>query len=255
MQIRILGCSGGIGGTLRTTSILINDNILIDAGTGLGDLTLEALAKIDYIFLTHSHLDHIACLPLLVDSVISMRSNPIQVYALPETISTLRAHIFNWHIWPDFSEIPSKEHPFMTWHQIEVDKTYAPEIGVLITPLHAEHTVPALGYYIHHDQAGLVFSGDTCYNPSFWQKLKTLPHLHYLIIETAFANRERSLAERSKHLCPSMLAEELQHFTGDAAVYITHLKPNEMELIMQEVAVGTAPRHIAMLTNGHIFEL
>src|SRR6478672_3750354 len=109
MKVRVLGCSGGIGGSLRTTSLLVDDDILVDAGTGVGDLTLEGLARIDHVFVTHSHLDHIACIPFLVDTTCWMRRNPITVYALRETIEALKAHIFNWKIWPDFTQIPNAD--------------------------------------------------------------------------------------------------------------------------------------------------
>ena len=44
MKLRVLGCSGGIGGRhLRTTSLLVDNDILIDAGTGVGDVSLAEL--------------------------------------------------------------------------------------------------------------------------------------------------------------------------------------------------------------------
>jgi ribonuclease BN (tRNA processing enzyme) len=108
MKVRILGCSGGIGGRhLRTTSMLVDHDILIDAGTGVADLSLAELAMIDHVFITHSHLDHIASLPLMIDSIADMRDKPLTVYATDSTLEILKNHIFNWAIWPDFSEIPS----------------------------------------------------------------------------------------------------------------------------------------------------
>src|SRR5437763_1078457 len=102
MKIRVLGCSGGIGGRLRTTALLVDEDILLDAGTGVGDLSLESLAKIDHIFVTHSHLDHVTSIPFLVDTVCWMRKRPIVVYGIRETLDILRAHLFNWKLWPDF---------------------------------------------------------------------------------------------------------------------------------------------------------
>src|SRR6185312_16450709 len=103
MIIRILGCSGGIGGKhLRTTSMLVDDDVLIDAGTGVGDLTLAELTAIDHVFLTHSHLDHTVSIPFLVDTMSGTRTTPLEVHALPETIEVLARHIFNWKVWPDF---------------------------------------------------------------------------------------------------------------------------------------------------------
>jgi phosphoribosyl 1,2-cyclic phosphodiesterase len=97
MKLRILGCSGGIGSNLRTTSMLLDHDVLIDAGTGVGDLSLDEMREIDHVFLTHSHLDHIACIPFMLDSVAGMRNRPLMIDATEET---LRQHIFNWIIWP-----------------------------------------------------------------------------------------------------------------------------------------------------------
>ena len=118
MQISILGCSGGIGENLRTTSLLIDDTILIDMGTGVGDLSLEAMQRIDTAFLTHAHLDHIATLPMMLDSVGPQRDKPLLVYAQQETLDDIKTHIFNNRIWPDFTQIPSVEAPFLEFKTI-----------------------------------------------------------------------------------------------------------------------------------------
>src|SRR5258706_13840244 len=114
MRLRVLGCSGGIGGRhLRTTSFLVDSDILIDAGTGVGDLTLAELSQIDYIFITHSHLDHVTSIPFLVDTVGGMRSKPLVVYATRATPDIMKNHLFNWALWPDLSGIPRPWPPFL----------------------------------------------------------------------------------------------------------------------------------------------
>src|SRR5438045_1003394 len=114
MKLRILGCSGGIGGRhLRTTSMLLDNDVLIDAGTGVSDLSLTELSMIDHVFVTHSHLDHVTSIPFMVDTVGGMRDRPLTVHALPETVEVLRNHLFNWSIWPDFTQIPSIENPLL----------------------------------------------------------------------------------------------------------------------------------------------
>ena len=118
MKVRVLGCSGAIAKDCRTTSFLIDQDVLIDAGTGVGDLTLDEMRRIDHVLLTHSHLDHVAALPLMVDAIASQRTTPIQVHALQGTIDALRAHIFNNTIWPDFSKIPTPDAPFITFHPL-----------------------------------------------------------------------------------------------------------------------------------------
>ena len=110
MRLRVLGCSGGIGGRhLRTTSFLVDHDVLLDAGSGVGDLSLAELTQIDHIFVTHSHLDHVTSIPFLVDTVGGMRTRPVTVYTSGATIEILKHHLFNWAIWPDFTEIPSAE--------------------------------------------------------------------------------------------------------------------------------------------------
>jgi ribonuclease BN (tRNA processing enzyme) len=254
MKLRVLGCSGGIGGCLRTTAMLVDDDVLIDAGTGVGDLSIAELAAIDHVFVTHSHMDHIAFIPFLVDTVGGMRSRPLVVHAIPATLDILRAHVFNWKIWPDFSEIPSPEHPYLRFEPVHVGVRV--ELGArTITPVPANHVVPAVGYHVDSGRQSLVFTGDTTTNDELWKIVNEIDNLRYLIIETAFCNRERDLAIASKHLCPSMLAEELAKLTRRPDVYITHLKPGELELIMHEIDECAGAYSPIMLRNNHVFEL
>ena len=254
MKVRVLGCSGGIGGSLRTTSLLVDDDILVDAGTGVGDLSLDRLVRIDHIFVSHSHLDHIACIPLLVDTTCWMRRNPVTVYGLPETLHTLRSHIFNWKVWPDFTQIPDAERPCMLYREIHVGQTVM--LGERrLTPIPANHTVPAVGYAIEGPRASLVFSGDTSVNDGLWRAVNAMAKLDYLIIETAFCNKERDIATASKHLCPEVLATELAKMTVSPEVYITHLKPGEGALTMKEVGEAAGRWRPRMLENNQEFVL
>src|SRR3990170_2388065 len=143
MRLRVLGCSGGIGGRhLRTTCFLIDSDVLIDAGTGVGDLSLAELSIIDHIFISHSHLDHVASIPFMVDTVGGMRTKPILVHATRATIEILKNHLFNWAIWPDFTEIPTPEAPFLRYEEIELGRTVI-IAGREFTALPAIHAVPA----------------------------------------------------------------------------------------------------------------
>lgn len=269
MKLRILGCSGGIGGNFRTTSMLLDHDVLIDAGTGVGDLSLTELSMIDHVFVTHSHLDHIACIPFLVDSAGFMRDKPLTLHATEATLEVLRQHIFNWKIWPDFTQIPNAQQPFMRYNTIRLGQTVELEstrVGAdvtahgsrspvrKITVLPANHVVPAVGFQIDSGTASLVFSGDTTSNDALWEVVNHIANLRYLIIETAFSNGEKELAMLSKHFYPGLLAEDMLKLKLDPEIYISHLKPGEVELIMQEISEcvrGFAPR---MLRNGQIFE-
>ncbi len=254
MQIKILGCSGGIGGNMRTTSMLVDDDVLIDAGTGVGDLSLDALLKIDHIFVTHSHLDHIASLPLLLDTVMGLRTQPVTVHATLEVINILKQHIFNWLIWPNFNSIPNSDAPFLRYNEICVGEGVTVK-GKTITAVPANHVVPAVGYQIDNGLNSLLFTGDTAGGAAFWHVVNQINNLKVLIIETAFSNAEAELAVLSKHLCPATLADELVQMHNQAAVYITHLKPGEDIIIMQEIAANPITQHCKALQQQQIFHL
>lgn len=197
MRLRVLGCSGGIGGRhLRTTSFLVDNDVLIDAGSGVGDLSLAELARIDHVFVTHSHLDHVTSIPFLVDTVGGMRDRPLTVFATGPTIEILKNHLFNWAIWPDFTEIPTAAAPFMRYQEVELGRTVTID-GRKFTPVPAVHTVPAVGYHLDSGAASLVFSGDTGPNDELWAIVNRIPHLKVLIVETAFSDKERQLAKSS----------------------------------------------------------
>ena len=257
MKVRVLGCSGGIGGRhLRTTAMLVDHDILIDAGTGVGELSLDELERIDHVFITHSHLDHIAALPLLIDTVADRREGPVIVHATEATLELLKSHVFNWAIWPDFSEIAIRADAVMQYRTIEVGQQICLG-GRTITAVPAVHTVPAVGYHLDSGAGSLVFTGDTTSNDDLWPLLNAVGNLRYLIIETAFSNEEEALATLSRHLCPTLLHAELAKLNRDAEVYITHLKPGQIERIMREIdaceAIGGRFKP-QLLQNNQLFE-
>jgi cAMP phosphodiesterase len=138
-----------------------------------------------------------------------MRDEPLTVNALPATIEILKNHLFNWSIWPDFTQIPTPDKPFLRYEPIEVGQAVSLGNGRKVTPLPANHVVPAVGYQLDSGKGSLVFTGDTTTNDPLWAIVNKIANLKQLIIECAFCNREKNLAIMSKHLCPSMLAEEL----------------------------------------------
>lgn len=250
--LTVLGCSGGIGRGLRTTSFLWNDDVLIDAGTGVGDLELSALRRIDHIVLTHSHLDHIVSIPFLADAVGAERTAPITVHGLPETLGAIKQHLFAEPIWPDFTVTPSPERPFLRFEPIAHDTLRSLPAGRKFRLLPVNHTLPAAAIQLlaASGRGSLVFSGDTTSCPALWRRLAALPDLRHVIVETSFPDRELALAQLSKHYSPSLLAADLTLFDRpEVDVHITHLKPNAADELMAAIC-RLAPRVVKQLLPG-----
>ena len=261
MALRVLGCSGSIAAGSKTTRFLLDETILIDAGTGVGDLTLAQLARIDHILVSHSHLDHIAGIPLLADSVMRQRlaqgRPPIRIYGLGATLEALRSHIFNNVIWPDFTRLPTAQAPVLSLHAVEIGQTLSlPGCSVEILP--AMHTVPAVGFAVRKDSANnrgcWVFTGDTGPNEGLWRRLSQID-VAQLVIETAFADEEREIAQRSGHLHPARLCSELEHLKTGVDVFITHIKPGEHRAVMTAIERGCKRHRIHALESGHLMTL
>lgn len=234
MKLRVLGCSGGIGGDLSTTSFLLDDHILLDCGTGISNLSLEEMKKIRSIFFTHSHLDHIAGLPLLVDSIFdTLQNRALQVYGSLDTINALQTHIFNNIIWPDFTLIPTKDSAVLNFNILETGKQYE-QAGCTLEMIPVNHVVPTVGYRIECGDGSLAFSADTTTNDTFWKRLNEYPSLDYLMVECAFSNKEIELCRLARHYCPKLLGEDLKKLKHKPQVYISHLKPGSEEIIMKE---------------------
>ncbi len=254
MQIRVLGCSGSIAAGNRTTSFLLDRCILVDAGTGVGDLTLDEMVQVEHILVTHSHLDHVLSIGLLADSVTRRRhaanAPPVQVHALAETIAALRKHIFNGVIWPDFTRLPDAAHPVLQLCPIETGQQLD-LAGHRIEVLPARHTVPAVGYAVHGSGGSWVYTGDTGPNPALWQRLQQL-RVAALVIETAFRDDEHELAHISQHLHPSQLQRELALLSAPCAVYITHIKPGEVDAVMSEIGAQQSRHRIQALVTGQV---
>jgi len=254
MKLTILGCSGGIGSGRHTTCLKVDDDILIDAGTGITTLDFEQLLAIDHVFLTHAHLDHVLGLPLLLDSIGDLRTTPLTVHALPEVLEVLSAHLFNWHLWPDFREIPSAESPWLQFSPLDFGEDFTLK-GRTFRPLPVNHVVPACGIHLATAAGSLVFSGDTTRSEAFVTALNAISDLRHLIIDTSFENALIHIAQASKHHWPDSLAVELQGLSVRPEVWITHLKPGNESAIMNELRAAAPDWGVEALLQGQVIEL
>ena len=256
MKLRVLGCSGGIGKGLFTSSYLIDDDILLDAGTGVGELTLEEMRRLKHIFVTHSHMDHVLSIPLLVDTLFAdLQSQPLLVHARAETIAALKQHVFNWQLWPDFTELPNRQLPVLEFiEMMPGDHVVLGERRIEMVDVN--HAVPASAYIVESDSKVLVYSGDTTTNDTLWQRLNQMKGVDFMIIEAAFGDEEQELAELARHYCPGLLAEDLKKLNHSTTIGISHLKPGAESSIFQQCRDAVDKRHnLRHLNSGDVFQI
>jgi len=252
MRIRVLGCSGGIGAGARTSAMLVDDDVLIDAGTGIGDLDLEDLDSIRHVFLTHAHLDHIAGLPMLADQVFDENFKvPLTVYAREETMRALQDHLFNGVIWPDFSKLPSPENPMLRYRICSPGDTIT--IGHRnFYAIDVMHSVPSLGFTVQNSGGAFAVSGDTKTNETLWPVLNACDDLRVLVIEVSFPDEMAELAIESGHYTPKSLTDDLKRLRHEPEIWLTGMKPGEEKTIFEQVVKAAPDKNIKMLSRGTI---
>lgn len=253
MRVTVLGCNGSIGGDLRTTCYQVDDDLLIDAGTGVCDLSLQQAIAIDTVFLTHSHLDHCGMLPMLADVAGNFRDEPLTVHALPETISAIRRNIFNGEIWPDYAALPSQERPYIRFRPVSPGETVESK-GRRFIALPARHAVPCVGYQLDSGEASLVYSGDTTFCEEFWQALNGIGNLKYLLIENTFLNANAAGAARSGHMTANLLAQGLRLLRCPVELFIVHMEAGHEGDTLHEILGAIPEFKPKLLQRGHVFE-
>lgn len=235
--IEFLGACGTRTSDKGSTCIQIGKHSVIDAGNLIATLD-DAVSRINQIFLTHAHLDHICDIPFLVEEIIATASEPLKIYALKETIEVLKSSIFNNDIWPDFSQIKllNSDKNTIEFIEIKIDTTYWVE-DLSLVPIKTNHTDGSCGYIIKKDHQGILVTSDTYISDTLLAKLNEDRSIHSLCIDVSFSSEYDKLAYDSRHLTPKLLYQELKKLKrDDLAIYPMHLKPFFHDDIVREIA-------------------
>ena len=252
MKIHVLGGHGGLSQGFATTSFLIDENLLIDAGAVAASLGIEEQKKINHILITHIHLDHIKDLAFICDNCFGQRNEAFRVYTHATVKQMLLAHLFNDIIWPDFTKLPSIANPTLTIDAVRPEESL--KIGdYTVKPVCVQHDHDAMGYIVEKNDSSVLFSGDTGPTDRIWEIAHSIKNLKAIFTEVSFPNRLQQVATVSNHHTARTLYKDVLKMPSHIPIILTHLKPNFRQEVIQEVQSLNESRIHVLDHDGEIF--
>jgi cAMP phosphodiesterase len=236
----------------RLTCFLIDDCVAVDAGSIAIALSDEQRNKVRDIIITHPHMDHIASLPIFIDDLYPSLHEPMRVHATPEVIDLLERDVFNWNVYPRFSDLKNDYGPVMEYVPIPIGRLFSvAHLKVIAVPVN--HIVPTIGLVVSDGQTSVAFSSDTAETEEFWKLVNEVKQLDALLIEASFPNKMAKLAEVSRHFTPATLGQELKKLTHNGMdIMAVHLKPSYRQEIIQQLDELRIPK-LHVMEPGKIY--
>jgi len=254
VDIEVLGCDGGEMAGFFTPSLLIDESILLDAGSFGSVLSLQQQLAIDHVLVSHAHCDHVKDLACFADLVVGRRRRPVKIHASPGAMQVIRGDFFNNRMWPDFFSLPSPDNPVLREAVFQPDKPFrVDQLQVRAIPVC--HPVESMAFIIRAPAGSFVYTGDTGPTEKLWKTVNRLRNLKLLMIETKFPNDLQLVADAAGHLTPKTLEKELTKINAKAVpIFLYHLKPDRKEEIIAEVEFIGDPR-IKIMQIGDRFRI
>jgi cAMP phosphodiesterase len=253
MKVKVLGCSGSETIGHNPPGFLVNDAVMLDAGTITAALSLTAQTKLTDVLISHPHLDHVKSVLFLADNIIGRIRKPVNIRALPEVIDAIEKHLMNNTIWPDFTKIPTPKAPVLTYKPFQAGKALT--IGSLrIKPIPMNHPVPAVGFLVEDGKSSFIYTADTGPNEGIWKEAARARNLKAIIVDTSFPDTFEKLAEVSGHFTPIQLRRDLEkaRVHNSVPIYVYHVKPAyEARVIRDLKALGR--KNIKILQEGKTY--
>jgi cAMP phosphodiesterase len=253
MKVKILGCSGSETIGHNPPGFLVNDVMMLDAGTITAALSIEAQSRLTDIVISHTHLDHIKSLLFLADNIIGRIKKPVNVRAIPKVIDAIKKHLMNDIIWPDFTKIPTPEHPVLAYKPMPIGATVS-VAGLKVKAIPMNHPVPAAGFLVSDGKTSFLYSADTGPNEGLWKEAARAKNLNAIIVDTSFPNSLEMIADASGHFTPAQLHDDLTKAKIDKSlpIYIYHIKPVHKKKVLAELrALGR--KNVKILQEGKTY--
>ena len=255
MQVKIIGGHGGVTKYTSATSYLVDDSLLIDAGS-VASLEIEDQLKIDHILISHAHLDHTKDLAFICDNCFGLKDKPFQVHCHQSVGKAIKKHLFNDIIWPDFSVLPNKQKPTIVFNQVFAEKKFMAG-DYSIFPVHVEHPVEdprqALGFIVEKGDVAILFTQDTKGTEKIWEEGKKFKNLKAIFTEVSFPNKLQKVADVSDHHTPASIKKEMVKMPPNVPVFLGHLKPNYQEELIKEIKALKEDRLRILAEDGVTF--
>jgi cAMP phosphodiesterase len=256
MKFRVLGCSGGQVPGHQLSCYLVDDSLLLDAGSVTSVLGLRQQQKIKNILITHIHLDHVLALAMLADNLYGRCKTSINLWGTGEVVDGLKKFFFNNHVWPDFTRLTGSGQrvPVMKLRRLRAENPT--RVGDhLVTAVRVHHVVPTFAFFIEKKTQTLLHFGDTGPTEKVWARARRCANLRAVILETSFPNRLQEIADASRHLTPQTLAREMEKLGNEEMpILVTHLKPAFRKEIIAELRKLKKPR-LRILADGDVLRL
>lgn len=243
MNVTLVPSALGVSGNepcQYLTSFIINDSIVIDAGSIGFVRTPAEQARIRHVLLSHSHVDHVASLPILLENAFEARPDPITVHATEPVLQCLQVDIFNERLWPDFIQMGQPKTPFVRLQKLTPGRPVELE-GLCITPIPVNHVVPTVGFIVEEPDSAVVFASDTGPTEEIWERANALPHLKAVFLEATFPNHLRWLADVAKHHTPATFAAEVAKLMRPVPVIVVHIKARYAAQVVRELEALALP--------------
>lgn len=253
MKVKVLGCSGSETIGHMPPGFLVNDVMMLDAGTITAALSIDAQSKITDILISHTHLDHIKSLLFLADNVMGRIRKPVNIRTIPKVIDAIRKHLMNNIIWPDFTRIPTARNPVFAYKPMQAG-TPVKIGGLTVKAIPMNHPVPTVGFLVDDGKSSILYSADTGPNEGLWKEAAKARNLKAIIVDTSFPNSLEMIAVVSGHFTPAQLYKDLAKASVDNGVpiYIYHIKPVHHKKVINDLrALGR--KNVKILREGKTY--
>lgn len=255
MIIKVIGCSGAEFPGHNPSSFILDDRILFDAGSLTNILDEKRQLKVDNIFITHAHLDHVIGIPFLAENIILKNiGHRVNIIGIPPVIRAIKKNLLNGSIWPDFTSIPDSRHGILKLIELKLRHSIKMN-DYTITPYRVSHSVQAAGYLVE-DKKGkrFFYTGDTGPSDKTWKEIGK-KQVHCLIIEVSFPNRMKEFAIKTGHLTPFLIKEEVEKIKPrPERIYVSHMKPQFFKTIQEEIKRLRIP-YLKLIEDGEVIKV